>query len=202
MGGNDRARRIGGDLLNYIVDGADLTSVANAIRTKGGTSAELVFPTGFISAVQAIQTGIVPTGTKQVTITQNGTVTEDVTNYANAQITTAIPEYNGEIAYTVQISLTNPGMTEYFHSFNIYDSAENKIGEILSPTGSTTIKVIGQSEIYTEISGEDPYIDEESATCTGGVTCEPWPAGFNNKYAFGFPVTGNGTIVIDSILWG
>ena len=36
---------------------ADLTNVADAIRTKGGTSASLAFPTGFVSAVQAIPTG-------------------------------------------------------------------------------------------------------------------------------------------------
>ena len=36
---------------------ADLTSVANAIRTKGGTSASLAFPAGFVSAVEAIPTG-------------------------------------------------------------------------------------------------------------------------------------------------
>jgi len=36
---------------------ADLTSVANAIRTKGGTSASLAFPAGFVSAIQAIPTG-------------------------------------------------------------------------------------------------------------------------------------------------
>ena len=36
---------------------SDLTSVANAIRTKGGTSASLAFPAGFVSAVQAIPTG-------------------------------------------------------------------------------------------------------------------------------------------------
>ena len=30
---------------------ADLTSVANAIRTKGGTSAQLAFPAGFVSAI-------------------------------------------------------------------------------------------------------------------------------------------------------
>lgn len=44
-------------MSNYIVDGADLTSVANAIRTKGGTSGTLAFPNGFISAVEAIETG-------------------------------------------------------------------------------------------------------------------------------------------------
>lgn len=44
-------------MSNYIVDGADLTSVANAIRTKGGTSAQLAFPAGFVSAIEAIETG-------------------------------------------------------------------------------------------------------------------------------------------------
>lgn len=77
--------------LDKLVDSSqldtDLTSVANAIRAKGGTSAQLAFPAGFVSAVQAIPTGTTPTGTKQISITANGTTTEDVTNYANAEIT-------------------------------------------------------------------------------------------------------------------
>lgn len=36
---------------------ADLTSVANAIRTKGGTSAELAFPQGFVNAIEDIPSG-------------------------------------------------------------------------------------------------------------------------------------------------
>lgn len=44
-----------------VVDSASLdsklTQVADAIRTKGNTSAGLQFPSGFISAIQAIQTG-------------------------------------------------------------------------------------------------------------------------------------------------
>ena len=36
---------------------ADLTSVANAIRIKGGTSASLAFPADLVSAIQAIPTG-------------------------------------------------------------------------------------------------------------------------------------------------
>lgn len=47
--------------LDKLVDSSqldiDLTSVANAIRAKGGTSGQLAFPAGFISAVQAIPTG-------------------------------------------------------------------------------------------------------------------------------------------------
>lgn len=36
---------------------ADLTTVANAIRAKGGTSADLAFPADFISAINAISGG-------------------------------------------------------------------------------------------------------------------------------------------------
>ena len=48
----------------YKVDGADLTAIANKIRSKGGTSAQLAFPDDFEDAVDAIVT---PTGTKQIT---------------------------------------------------------------------------------------------------------------------------------------
>lgn len=41
---------------------SDLTSVANAIRTKGGTSASLAFPADFVSAIAAIPTGSSVTG--------------------------------------------------------------------------------------------------------------------------------------------
>lgn len=44
-------------MADYKVTDTELTSIANAIRTKGGTQAQLVFPTGFVSAVQAIPTG-------------------------------------------------------------------------------------------------------------------------------------------------
>lgn len=43
--------------MNYIASDTDLTAIANAIRTKGGTSAELEFPNGFVSAVEAIPSG-------------------------------------------------------------------------------------------------------------------------------------------------
>jgi len=42
----------------YTVNASDLTSVADAIRTKGGTSAQLEFPSGFVSAIQAIKSGV------------------------------------------------------------------------------------------------------------------------------------------------
>ena len=44
----------------YLTNTADLTAVADAIRSKGGTAAQLVYPSGFVSAIQAIQTGVTP----------------------------------------------------------------------------------------------------------------------------------------------
>lgn len=44
-------------MSEYTVDSADLASVANVIRSKGGTSAQLSFPTEFVSAIQALPTG-------------------------------------------------------------------------------------------------------------------------------------------------
>ena len=44
-------------LVDSAVLNSNLTSVANAIRTKGGTSAQLAFPEGFVSAIGDIQTG-------------------------------------------------------------------------------------------------------------------------------------------------
>lgn len=44
-------------MANYITNTAELTSIANAIRTKGGTAASLTYPTGFVSAINAIPSG-------------------------------------------------------------------------------------------------------------------------------------------------
>ena len=41
----------------YLVDGADMTAVADAIREKGGTTAPLSFPAGMAKAVRDIQSG-------------------------------------------------------------------------------------------------------------------------------------------------
>ena len=43
--------------MEYLTNTTDLTKVAAAIREKGGTSDPLVYPDGFVTAIQAIQTG-------------------------------------------------------------------------------------------------------------------------------------------------
>lgn len=44
-------------MSNYVVSDVNLTAIANAIRTKGGTSASLAFPAEFVTAINAISGG-------------------------------------------------------------------------------------------------------------------------------------------------
>ena len=43
--------------MDYLTNDTDIKKVADAIRAKGGTSAPLAYPSGFVSAIQAIPTG-------------------------------------------------------------------------------------------------------------------------------------------------
>ncbi len=44
-------------MAEYLVQGTSLTTVADAIREKGGTTAPLSFPAGMAEAVRNIQSG-------------------------------------------------------------------------------------------------------------------------------------------------
>lgn len=78
----------------YIVSKDSIDASADAIRSKTGSQSAIEWDgnEGFADAIDAISGGgVTPTGTKQISITQNGTTTEDVTNYASAEITVNVP---------------------------------------------------------------------------------------------------------------
>ena len=44
-------------MAEYLAKSEDLTAVADAIRAKGGTDAQLIFPDGMVEAINAIEIG-------------------------------------------------------------------------------------------------------------------------------------------------
>lgn len=65
------------------ISGGGITPTGTIEITQNG----VVDVTNYASADVDVSGGVTPTGTKQISITENGTTTEDVTNYASAEIT-------------------------------------------------------------------------------------------------------------------
>lgn len=61
-------------MSNYIVDGTDLTSVADAIRAKSGGSGQLAFPADFVSEIGNIPSG----GNSPLTVLSTINISENV----------------------------------------------------------------------------------------------------------------------------
>lgn len=74
-------------LVDVTSGGGGSTLGTKTITQNGTYSALSDSLDGYSEVTVNVPTGITPTGTKQISITENGTTTEDVTNYANAEIT-------------------------------------------------------------------------------------------------------------------
>lgn len=86
-------------LVNSTQLDTNLTSVANAIRTKGGTSASLTFPSDFVSAINAISGGGGSTLIAK-SITANGTynATDDSAD-GYSSVTVNVPTGSGGLTF-------------------------------------------------------------------------------------------------------
>ena len=82
-------------MAEYLTNTADLTAVANAIREKGGTSEQLACPDGFVSAIQAIQTGV----PLQIAVTTNAGAT--VTATKGSKTVSGTADTSGHCTLTV-----------------------------------------------------------------------------------------------------
>lgn len=123
--------------MEYIVDSSDLTSVANAIRAKGGTASQIQFPTGFVSAIQNIPSGGNEVPEKDVNfIDYDGTILYSYTaqeaqelsalpanpshtgltargwNWSLADIKTFMTSYTNAVMHIGQMYATATGATE------------------------------------------------------------------------------------------
>ena len=113
-------------MAEYLTNTTDLTKVAAAIRDKGGTSDSLVYPDGFVTAIQAIQTGtelqIIVTVKSGATVTATkGSLSVSGTSVNNS-CTLTVPE-EGE--WTV--SATLGGETSAINIVNVVSSYDTTL---------------------------------------------------------------------------
>ncbi len=113
-------------MAEYLTNTTDLTKVAAAIREKGGTSDSLVYPDGFVTAIQAIQTGtelkIIVSVTSGATVTATkGSLSVSGTSVNNS-CTLTVPE-EGE--YTVRATLD--GETSGTNIVNVVSSYDTTL---------------------------------------------------------------------------
>ena len=155
-------------MAEYLTNTTDLTKVAAAIREKGGTSDSLVYPDGFVTAIQAIQTGtelqIIVTVTSGATVTATKGSKVVSGTAVNGTCTLVVPE-----AGTWSVKATLGGETSDTKSATFTDRyalAFFLVSAVLNDNDWATIKTVsdaGQGANYWSIG------DRKEVTLNGTV---------------------------------
>ena len=102
---------------------ADLSLVAGAIRSKGGTSAVLAFPNDFVSAIGSIQTDLVSPSLKVGAIRPDATLIQSYTYdkwLINDEVLASLPSYTTSATTLVASSALSPTITLDYDNYNYY----------------------------------------------------------------------------------
>lgn len=84
-----------------VLNGALVAQTSDTVTQNGTVDTTLIN-----SLTVNVSGGSTPTGTKQISITQNGTITEDVTDYANVEITTNVTGLPTKLLNAIEITPT------------------------------------------------------------------------------------------------
>ena len=132
-------------MSDYLVTDTELTSIADAIRTKGGTSADLSFPTGFVSAIEAISGG----GLEYEEGTW--TPTEDIKSNATA----SLPElsftdtHTSPPAIAIILDTTDSALnTEYAITYLTYIDTGSLLGNLLYHYSSSSWNPVKEMVVF------------------------------------------------------
>lgn len=155
-------------MAELLTNTTDLTKVAAAIREKGGTSDPLVYPDGFVTAIQAIQTGtelqIIVTVTSGATVTATKGSKVVSGTAVSGTCTLVVPE-----AGTWSVKATRNGQTSDTKSVTFTDRyavALSFVSAVLNDNDWATIKTVsdkGEGANYWSIG------DRKAVTLNGTV---------------------------------
>lgn len=132
-------------MAEYKVTDSHLTSIANAIRTKGGTTASLTFPAGFVTAIQNLPAG---GGTYQAKTnvsptTSSQTITPDAGYDALSSVQiNAMPTGTAGIPTAIKGTVSN-------HAVAVTPRVTNTTGYIVGSTKTGTPVTISASDLVS-----------------------------------------------------
>lgn len=181
-------------MAEYLTNTTDLTSVANAIRTKGGTTELLTYPDEFVTAIQAISLGIVPqiivTVSAGATVTAtNGSKTITGTSDNTGVCTLIVPEIGtwsvsatlgGQTSDTKTVSITDTYMVSLsFFSADITVTVDSGASVSLQKDGTTiqtktstgtVVFTVTETGTYTIVATKNGQIASGSVDVVSGTT--------------------------------
>lgn len=116
---------------------ATITDISDAIRVKTGNTSALKLE-DMPDEILSIETGITPTGTKEISISENGTITQDVTNYASVAISVDVPTgtSGGE---AVWFDDRNGDVKAYLTASESYTEANRASVSVISTYAKTSV---------------------------------------------------------------
>ena len=181
-------------MAEYLTNTTDLTLVADAIRTKGGTTELLTYPDEFVTAIQAISLGIVPqlivtvSAGAMVTAT-NGSKTITGTSDSTGVCTLAVPEIgtwsvsatlNGQTSDTKTVSITDTYMVSLsFFSATITVTVDSGASVSLQKDGTTiqtktstgtVVFTVTETGTYTIVATKNGQTTSGSINVVSGTT--------------------------------
>ena len=181
-------------MAEYLTNTNDLTLVADAIRTKGGTTELLTYPEEFVTAIQAISIGIVPqlivTVSAGATVTAtNGSKTITGTSDNTGVCTLAVPEIgtwsvsatlNGQTSNTKTVSITDTYMVSLtFFSADITVTVDSGASVALQKDGvtiqtktstGTVVFTVTETGTYTIVATKNGQTASGSVNVVSGTT--------------------------------
>ena len=181
-------------MAEYLTNTTDLTLVADAIRTKGGTTELLTYPDEFVTAIQAISLGIVPqlivTVSAGATVTAtNGSKTITGTSDSTGVCTLAVPEIgtwsvsatlDGQTSDTKTVSITDTYMVSLtFFSATITVTVDSGASVSLQKDGTTiqtktstgtVVFTVTETGTYTIVATKNGQTTSDSVNVVSGTT--------------------------------
>lgn len=148
-----------------------LEDIADAIRAKNGTQNKYK-PSQMADAIDDISGGgTTPSGTKEISITENGTTTEDVTNYASAEINVNVSAPSPTLqTKTVSYTPTTSAQSDTVTADNGYDGLSSvSISVSAMATGTEGTPTATKGTVNNNSVSVTPAVTNVAGYISGGT---------------------------------